>query len=54
MNIQFTNRDGIRLVGRIIREYSAFEGGMRYIFETADGRQYRCIKVDGQYVEYVA
>lgn len=49
-----TTRHGEVLEGQLVRIYSAFEGGQRYIFRTARG-EYRCIKDDaGNYVEYVA
>lgn len=50
----FTTKDGITLHGTIVHVYGAFEGNVRYIFETEDGKQYRCIKVNGQYKEYAA
>lgn len=52
MKVQFTTRDGIEMNGVMMRQYPAFEGGMRYII-VADNREYRCIQVDGKYVEYV-
>lgn len=54
MNEQFTTRDGVTMEGKLVRAYSAFEGGMRYIFVTRNG-EYRCVKDShGNYVEYVA
>ena len=42
-------------MGRMVRSYGAFEGGMRYIFQVDNGREYRCIKnSNGEYEEYVA
>lgn len=53
MNEVFVTRDGEKKLGTIIYQYRAFEGDMRYIFNS-DNREYRCVKIDGQYVEYVA
>lgn len=53
MECDFITADGERLVGTIVHYYSAFEGGMRYIFRTADGKNYRCVaREDGEFVEY--
>ena len=52
--IEFTTKNNETLNGRLVNTYEAFEGGTRYIFETENGSQYRCIKVDGKYIEYVA
>ena len=52
--IEFITRDGEVLQGELVHSYGAFEGGMRYIFQTADGKEYRCVKDDDKYVEYVA
>ena len=50
----FWTKDGFMKEGYLIRQYAAFEGGMRYIFKTDNG-EYRCIKDDdGKFVEYVA
>jgi len=53
MKETFTTRYGVEKEGQLVRQYSAYEGGMRYIFRTTDG-EYRCIKKDGKFVEYVA
>jgi hypothetical protein len=51
---KFITRDGIEKHGFLIRKYPAFEGGMRYIFQTDNG-EYRCVKDEnGKYIEYVA
>ncbi len=51
----FTTSKGEKLNGTLVNQYTAFEGGTRYIFECENGRQYRCIKnASGEYVEYVA
>ena len=48
----FKTVDGTMREGYLIRQYVAFEGGMRYIFES-DNRQYRCIRNEnGEFVEY--
>ncbi len=53
MYVTFKNRKGVSILGRIVRSYLAFEGGMKYII-TADGIDYRCIKDEqGNYVELV-
>ena len=47
-------RSGEMIVGYLVRQYEAFEGGMRYIFRTDRG-ECRCVKDDrGNYKEYVA
>lgn len=47
-------KNGNVVEANMVRQYPAFEGGMRYIFRTPDG-ECRCIKdKDGNYVEYVA
>lgn len=52
--MEFTTRDGKKLVGVLLNMYPAFEGGMRYIL-FANGVEYRCIKDgDGNLIEYVA
>ncbi len=48
----FTTKDGGHKEGSLIRQYTAFEGGMRYIIKSGND-EYRCIKQDsGQLVEY--
>lgn len=52
--VKFTTRNGEVLSGVVIRQYSAFEGGMRYII-SVNGKNYRCIKDNnGNFIEYVA
>lgn len=52
--MEFTTREGKKLVGVLLNMYPAFEGGMRYIL-FANGNEYRCIKdQNGNLVEYVA
>lgn len=51
--ITFTTKQGEVKEGKLVRQYGAFEGGMRYIV-SADGIEYRLIQKDGKYVEYVA
>ena len=47
-------RTGELIAGTLVRQYLAYEGGMRYIFRTERG-EYRCIKDEkGNYKEYVA
>lgn len=54
MQITFTDRNGNKLQGTLVRQYGAFEGGMRYIIDTGT-REYRCVKDEnGNLVEYVA
>lgn len=54
MKETFTTKNGVQKEGYLVHQYSAFEGGMRYIFRTDSG-EYRCVKdADGNYVEYVA
>ena len=50
---EFKTRNGEVLKGKLVYQYPAFEGGMKYIFDV-NGRLYRCVKLDGQFVEYVA
>ena len=51
--MEFTTKDGTKLIGTLVRQYSAFEGGMRYIFSVGN-KEYRCVKDElGRYVEYV-
>lgn len=52
--VDFTLRDGTVLSGAIKRSYYAFEGDLRYIIVTKDGREYRCSRIDGKFIEYVA
>lgn len=52
---EFTTRTGEVKKGNIIRVYKAWENAdVRYIFLAEDRREYRCIKRDNKYVEYVA
>lgn len=54
MKENITLRNGVVVEGYLVRQYGAFEGGMRYIFRTSNG-EVRCVKdADGKYVEYVA
>ena len=54
MKETFITKDGVQREGYLVRQYTAFEGGMRYIFRTDNG-EYRCIKDErGFYREYVA
>lgn len=50
--ITFTTKDGEKLTGILINSYFAYEGGKRYVVDV-DGRQYRLIKNDAGYIEYV-
>lgn len=50
--ITFTTRTGEVKTGKLVHQYSAFEGGMRYII-SSDGREYRCIKEGDEYKELV-
>lgn len=53
-NVMFKDRNGEGRYGEIVREYEAFEGGMRYIIrDETNGREYRCIKKNGKFVELV-
>ena len=52
--VEFTDRNGNVLQGKIVHQYNAFEGGTRYIIQTADNKQYRCIIDNGIYKEYIA
>lgn len=53
--VQFADRNNEGRYGQIVREYGAFEGGTRYIIvDETNGREYRCIKKNGKFVEYVA
>ncbi len=52
--VMFFDRKGEGHYGLMIREYPAFEGGMRYIIEDeTSGYEYRCVKENGKYVELV-
>lgn len=51
-NVQFTDRNGEKRYGVIVREYCAFEGGVRYIIQDeTNGRDYRCVRKNGTFVE---
>lgn len=53
-NVMFTDRNGEGRYGIIVREYGAFEGGIRYIIQDeTNGRDYRCVKKNGKFVELV-
>ena len=46
-------KSGELIVGQLVHQYVAFEGGMRYIFRTERG-EYRCYKDErGNYRELV-
>ena len=50
--MEFITRDGTKLIGTLVHQYRAFEGGMRYILVN-NGKEYRCIKDElGRYIEY--
>lgn len=49
----FTTRNGEVKKGLLVHQYTAFEGEVRYILRTSDGREYRCVKRDGELVELV-
>ena len=52
--MEFTTKDGKKMIGVLLNRYQAFEGDMRYIL-FADGKEYRCVKDgNGNLVEYVA
>lgn len=52
--IDFKDKSGEWRKGKVIREYRAFEGDMRYIvIDEITGRDYRCVKKNGEYVELV-
>lgn len=52
--VPFTDRNGEGRYGRVTREYGAFEGGIRYIIQDeTNGRDYRCVKKNGKFVELV-
>ena len=47
-----TLKTGEQVQGKLIYQYGAFEGGMRYIFKTDRG-EIRCVKdKDNNYIEY--
>lgn len=49
----FKTRDGEVKEGTLVRQYGAFEGGMRFII-SVNGKDYRCVKdADGNMVELV-
>ena len=53
MKETFITKDGVVREGYLVRQYPAFEGGMRYIFRTDNG-EYRCVMDEnGNYREYV-
>lgn len=53
--IEFTTKDGLKKEGYIRRAYKPYESpDVRYIIVTDDHREYRCVKKNDQYVEYVA
>lgn len=53
-NVIFTDRNGIERKGKLLREYRAFEGDIRYSIEDINTlKDYRCIKKDGKFVELV-
>ena len=50
---KFTTKNGEVLQGKLVHQYGAYEGGMRYIF-SANGKEYRCVKlITGEFVEYI-
>lgn len=52
--VLFTDRRGEKRAGRVVREYGAFEGGIRYIIvDETNGREYRCVNVNDELVELV-
>ena len=52
--VQFTDRNGNVRKGLIVKEYGAFEGGMRYVIRDAETkREYRCVRKHGEFVELV-
>jgi len=52
--VDFKDRNGEFRKGKVTREYRAFEGDMRYIIlDEINGREYRCVKVNGEYRELV-
>lgn len=52
--VPFTDRNGERRIGKIVREYGAYEGGIRYIIQDeTNGHDYRCVKVRQQFKELI-
>ena len=52
--VMFKDRAGEGRYGRVVREYGAFEGGVRYIIQDeTNGRDYRCVRKNGEYKELV-
>ena len=52
--VPFKDRNGEGRYGQIVREYGAYEGGIRYIIQDeTNGREYRCVKKRQQFVELV-
>lgn len=52
--VMFTDRNGEGHYGAIVKEYGAFEGGIRYVIQDEiNGRHYRCVKKNGKYKELV-
>lgn len=53
-NVMFTDKNGEGRYGRIVHSYGAFEGGIRYVIQDeTNGRDYRCVKKNGKFVELV-
>lgn len=46
--------DGTVVTGMMLRRYTAFEGGVRYIFHVAGRGEIRCVFENSAYKEYVA
>lgn len=54
MSIAFKDRDNKKREGHIVHQYTAFEGGMRYVLvDDSTGHEYRCVKKNGEFVELV-
>lgn len=54
MIVNFSDRNGEKRIGKMVRAYMAFEGSMRYIIvDETTGREYRCVKVNDEYEELV-
>ena len=52
--VMFKDRNNEGRYGMIVREYGAFEGGIRYIIQDeTNGRDYRCVKKSQKFVELV-
>ena len=52
---EFITRDGKIKVGYLVRRYLSFEGEWRYIFKCEnENREYRCVRKDNAFVEYIA